>query len=236
MLKTFRSRVVRVLAKLGGVEIGPILLRRRAHIFAGLEAPQPTLVGLSRGAALAESFHALAARVGDVTPARLFEDDAYHLEGYLARSIVVGVSCFHFLLRRLTVSRRVAVRARLLAVLKVLLALLGVSDRRIAVVDLLVDLDQFLNAAAAFVLVVVPLPGHVVDRYRAMVAEADIIGRARHFLIARAEDIGGDGFGVCGPVKMLGGRHFWHPVSYLNHTPACGTRLVPTSFRPPRCG
>ena len=55
----------RILAKLGGVEIGPILPRRRAHIFAGLEAPQPTLVGFSRGAALAESFHALAARVGE---------------------------------------------------------------------------------------------------------------------------------------------------------------------------
>ena len=98
MLKTFRSPRGGVLVEFGGVETDPILSWRRAHEFAGLEAPQPTLVGFSGGPALAEGFHALAARVGDVTSARLFEDEAHDFEGYLARGIVVGISCFHFLL------------------------------------------------------------------------------------------------------------------------------------------
>ena len=79
--------------------------------------------------------------------------------------------------------RRLPFGRRLSAILKILLALLGVGDRRVAVVDLLVDADQLLDPAAALVLEVVPLPGRVVDRNRAMVAEANIVRRPRHSLV-----------------------------------------------------
>src|SRR5262249_27572545 len=102
-----------------------------------------------------------------------------------------------------------AVRAPLPAILKVLLALLGVGDRRVAVVDPLVEVNQLLDPTAALVLEIIPLPGRIVDRDRAVGTEANVVRRPRHFRIRLTEDISRDGLSMRSPVK-LGSRRRRH--------------------------
>jgi hypothetical protein len=43
-----------------------------------------------------------------------------------------------------------------------------------------------------------------------MATEANVFGRARHFFVARAENVDSDGFGAFDPVKLIAG-HFAGP-------------------------
>ena len=66
MLKNFRCRVAGYCSNLVALKLAQFFPGAAAHEFAGLEAPQPTLVRFPGWPALAEGLVALAVRVGDV--------------------------------------------------------------------------------------------------------------------------------------------------------------------------
>ena len=129
-----------------------------------------------------------------------------------------------------------AVRARLCPVFEILQAFLGIGDRGVAVVDLLVDADQLLDPAATLALEVVPFPGRVVDRNGAMVTEANIVRRPRHFRVRLTEDISSDGLSMRSPIKLVRSRRRIHDAPRDAQARILSMRLVGTRTgvtRPP---
>jgi membrane-associated protease RseP (regulator of RpoE activity) len=138
----------------------------------------------------------------------LFEDETADFECELTVGIVILVIGLQLALLRFIAGT--AIRAGLASTLigaavssAAALAFLRVGNGLVAVFNALIDANQLLDAAAAFVFVVIPFAGRIIDRDRAFSAETDIFRRTRQAAIAVAKDSGGNDFAVRGPIKFL---------------------------------